>query len=68
VIVFTILGVLVYWAFMGLLGFALGWYLDFRRGITLLLEPADEAIDRELMELRAILDYWIINNERGSQC
>jgi hypothetical protein len=51
-IVFTILGVLVYWYVMGVLGYLLGWYLDFRRGMAAMLEP----VDREVKELRVMLD------------
>jgi hypothetical protein len=50
-IVFTILGVLTYWAAMYALGYGLGLYLDIRRGIQILCEP----IDTTLVEIEMLL-------------
>lgn len=57
---FTILGILTYWLLMGCIGYSLGYalgvYVDMRRGIRRLCE-VDRKVDATIAEIGAIVTW-----------
>lgn len=64
-IVFTILGVLVFWYAMGLTGYFLGVFIDLRRGLIRLTAPVDKAMD-EITALLAIFAAYNSSKDQGA--
>lgn len=61
-IVFTVIGVVMFWWVMGCIGYGLGMFLDVRRGLHRMTEPVDNVV-KEIEHFVALMTVMYPSNE-----